>query len=844
MSGAGLAFEYARRELRGGLRGLRIFLACLALGVAAIAAVGSSSGAIEAGLAADARVILGGDVDIRLVNRRANESESHYLQHAGRFSEVTELRAMARLPARDTRALIELKSVDSAYPLAGAVQLSPAIPLAEALSYRDGVWGSAVERGTLERLNAKIGDRVRVGDAEFEIRAEISHEPDRAANAFILGPRLMIAAGALPATGLIVPGSLFNSHYRVALAGSGDLAEFQSGLDRNFPDAGWRVIDRTNAAPGLKRLLDRVTMYLTLVGLTALLIGGVGIANAVRSYLDLRLGTIATLKCLGAENRFVFAVYLTQILALALLGTLIGLAVGVAAPFLLAQILTGSLPFAPRMGIYPVPLMTAAAFGMLTAILFSLWPLAVTRAVSPSGLFRSRIARVPARLARRDVIAIAAAAILLVGLAALAANDAWIAVWFGLTAALTLAVLGGAARVVAWTADKWRTGLGASRLAWLRLALSNLRRPGAETATVMLSLGLGLVALVAVALVEGNLAREVNEEIPGEAPAFFVIDIQSDQLASFLETVRGIAGVGAVEHVPSLRGRITALNGTPVDQATAAPDVAWVIRGDRGLTYAATPPPGTDIVAGDWWPADYKGPPLVSFDARAAEGLGLKLGDSITVNLLGREITARIANLREINWGSLGINFVIVFAPGTLEDAPQTHLATVRVDPPHEFEVEKTITDRFPNISTIRVRAVLESANAILEKIATAVRVLALITLGAGILALAGAVAAGHERRVYDAVVLKVLGARRADVLRAFLAEFGLLGLAAGVLAVAIGVPVAAAVLIHFMHMEFTFLPAAAAVTVLVGIAACLAFGFAGTWLALGERASRFLRNE
>lgn len=844
MSGFRLALKFARRELRGGLRGLRIFLACLALGVAAIAAVGSSSSAIEAGLAADARVILGGDVDIRLVNRRAGEAEREYLRRAGGFSEVTELRAMARLPARDARALIELKSVDSAYPLAGAVELSPAMPLAEALTYRDGVFGAAVEPGTLERLNAKIGDRVRVGDAEFEIRTVILREPDRGANAFILGPRLMIAADAFPATGLIVPGSLFNSRYRVALPRTASLAEFRGALERDLPDAGWRVLDRSDAAPGLKRLLERVTMYLTLVGLTALLIGGVGIANAVRSYLDLRLGTIATLKCLGAENRFVFMVYLGQILALALVGTLVGLAVGVAAPFLLAQLLAGSLPFAPRFGIYPLPVALAAGFGMLTAVAFSLWPLAVTRAVSPSGLFRSRIAPAPARLARRDVMAIAAAAILLVGLAAVAARDPWIAVWFGLTAVATLAVLTGAARLVAWAADKWRANLETSRVAWLRLALSNLRRPGAETATVMLSLGLGLVALVAVALVEGNLAREVNEEIPDEAPAFFIIDIQPGQLAPFLETVRGIEGVGAVEHVPSLRGRITALNGVPAEKVAAAPDVAWVTRGDRGLTYAAAPPPGTKLVAGRWWPADYTGPPLVSFDAKAAEGLGLSLGDTITVNLLGREITARIANLREIDWGSLGINFVIVFAPGALEDVPQTQLATVRVDRDHEFQVEKAVTDRFPNVSVIRVRDVLESANAILEKIGAAVRVLAFITLGAGILALAGAVAAGHKRRVYDSVVLKVLGARRADVLRAFLAEFGLLGLAAGVLAVAIGIPVAAAVLVYFMHMEFVLLPGAAAVTVILGIAACLAFGFAGTWLALGERASRFLRNE
>jgi putative ABC transport system permease protein len=837
-----LAITLARRELRGGLRGLSVFLACLALGVAAIAAVGSAASAIRAGLAADASTILGGDVDLRLANREASADQRNFLERAGTVSEIAELRAMARGP--DSRALVELKAVDAAYPLVGAVRLSPDMPLGDALARQGGILGAVAEQGTLDRLNAHVGDRLRVGAAEFELRAVILFEPDRGADAFSLGPRFMIQADALPATELIAPGSLFDYRYRLKLSAGSDLAAFRTALSERFPDAGWRVLDRTNAAPGLKRLLDRVTMYLTLVGLTALLIGGVGVANAVKSYLDLRLATIATLKCLGATNRLVFAVYLTQVLALALIGTLAGLAIGAAAPFVVAKVLSGALPFAPRLGLYPGALGLAAAFGILTALAFSLWPLAVAGAVSPAGLFRSRIVPARPRLAKRGILAIAAAAAMLAILAGLAARDAQIALWFALAAVAALAVLRGAAALVAQMAGRWRASLGGQGRAWLRLALASLRRPGAETVTVMLSLGLGLVALVAVATVEGNLAQEVGEEMPGEAPAFFFIDIQPDQLAPFLETVRGIEGVGRIEHVPSLRGRIVAVNGRPVDKVKVAPEVAWVTQGDRGLTYSQAPPPGTKLAAGQWWPETYRGPPLISLDAKAAEGLGIGVGDTLTVNLLGRDLTARIANLRDIDWSTLGINFVIVFAPGALEDAPQTHIATVRVGPGQEVAVEKTVTDEFPNVSAIRVRAVLEAANAILSKIGTAVRAVAAVTFAAGILALAGAVAAGHERRVYDAVVLKVLGARRSDVLKAFLAEFGLLGLAAGVLGVAIGVPVAAGVLIGLMHMDFAFLPLAAAVTVAIGIAACLAFGFAGTWLALGEKPMRRLRND
>jgi putative ABC transport system permease protein len=839
-----LVVRLARRELRGGLRGLRIFLACLALGVAAIAAVGTGDSAIRAGLAHDARAILGGDVDLRLANRDATDREKNFLGNTGTVSKVVQMRAMARADRRDRRTLVELKAVDAVYPLAGAVSLSPGIPLGDALARTGRVWGAVAEQGVLDRLGVAVGDRLRVGDAEFELRAVIAREPDRGADAFSLGPRLMIAAAALAETGLVAPGSILEYRYRVLLPASAGLPAFRDALSARFPDAGWRVLDRRNAAPGLNRMLERVTMYLTLVGLTALLIGGVGVANAIKSYLDSRLATIATLKCLGASHRLVFAVYLTQVLALAAVGTAAGLVVGAAAPFALAKALSGALPFDVRAGLYAGPLALAGGFGIATALAFSLWPLSAARAVSPAGLFRSRVSAARARPSRRGMAAIAAAVLGLVALAGVAANDRFVALWFGIAAVAALLLLRAAAEILTRLSGAWRARLGNRGRAWLRLALANLRRPGAQTVTVMLSLGLGLVALIAVTLVEGNLTREVGQEMPGEAPAFFFIDIQPDQLAPFLETVRAIPGVGEVAHVPSLRGRIVAVNGRPVDQVKVAPEASWVTQGDRGLTYSAEPPKNAKIVAGSWWPADYRGLPLISFDAKAAEGMGIGVDDTLTINLLGEDIEARIANLRDIDWGTLGINFVIVFAPGALENAPQTHLATVRVRPDNEAAVEKAVTDKFPNVSAIRVREALEAVNAILGRIGAAVRAVALVTLAAGILALAGAVAAGHERRVYDAVVLKVLGARRRDVLKAFLAEYGLLGLATGALAVAIGVPIAYAVLTRLMHIDFTFLPGAAAATVALGIAACLAFGFAGTWLALGERASKRLRNE
>src|SRR5436305_1364334 len=307
----------------------------------------------------------------------------------------------------------------------------------------------------------------------------------------------------------------------------------------------------------------------------------------------------------------------------------------------------------------------------------------------------------------------------------------------------------------------------------LRLAVANLHRPDAPTARVVLSLGLGLSVLVAVMLVEGNLGAEIETRVAEHAPADFFIDIQPDQLAGFEEIVRATPGA-RFEQVPMLRGRVTRLNGTPVETATVAPEAQWALRGDRGLTYAAEPPAGSRLVAGSWWPADYQGPPLVSFDAELAQGMGLKLGDTLAVNVLGRDVTATIASLRRIEWARLGINFAIVFAPGTLETAPQTHLAAVYIAPDAEEGLVRLVTDRFPNVSAIPVREALAAVARVVGTIGAALRSVALVTLAAGMLVLGGAVAAGHRRRVYDAVMLKVLGARRRVIAAAFLIEHGL----------------------------------------------------------------------
>lgn len=836
-----LALRLARRELRAGLKGFRIFLACLMLGVAAIAGVGSVSQAMLDGLRDSGRTLLGGDFDLRLVHRESTAEQRAWLEERATLAEVAEMRTMARAVTPDApRVLVELRAADRNYPLYGEARTEPAGDLQDLLAQRDGRWGAVADPNLLRRLGIEPGDEVQIGDATYELRGSLTHEPDRATSGFTLGPTFLVARASLDETGLVLPGSLIHYHYRLKLPPGSDAEVFRDRLTAAFPEAGWRVRDTSEAAPGLQRFILRLTQFLTLVGLTSLLVGGVGVGNAVKSYLDGKTATIATLKCLGAPSRLIFQTYLAQVMGLALVGIVAGLLVGAAAPYVVAAALGDRLGWQSATGIYPLPLITASVFGLLTALAFTLWPLARARKVPAASLFRNLLTPASGRIDGRTLIAIALAAGTLALLAIMTAADQRLAIIFVACAVGALGLFWLTARGLMALARR----LPRVRRPGLRLAIANLHRPGTPTAGVVMSLGLGLTVMVAIALIEGNLSREVHRSMPAQAPAFYFIDIQPQQLASFTTLVEGIDGVDEVISVPMLRGRISAVNGLTPDQIEVPSDIAWVFNGDRGLTWAAEQPAEAKIVEGEWWPADYNGPPLISLESEIGHGLGLTIGDRITINLLGRDIEVTIANLREVDWASLTINFVMIFSPGLLETAPQTHIATVKSRPDVEDEVEIAVTDSFANVSAIRVKEALLAFSTVISQVATAVRVTASVALLAGVLVLAGAIAAGHRRRVYDSVVLKVLGATRGALARAFLLEYGLLGLVTACLAAVLGSLAAWLVLTQIMEMPFTFLPGAVVATALGAAVVTILFGFAGTWRALSQKAAPLLRNE
>ena len=837
-----IAFLLARRELRGGVRGLRIVVACLALGVAVIAAVGSLRTGIDRGLAADGRTLLGGDIAIETGTQPLPADAQAWLTGRGnRLSAITLMRSMAVAPSGE-RQLIELKAVDRAWPLLGTPVLDPPSPIADALAERDGQNGVVMQPVVIDRLGLHLGDAVRIGNARFTLRGALVDEPDRVTGATAsLAPRAIIAADALPSTALLAPGAIVEHATRVLGPAATDPAPLIAGVQATFPDQGWRIRDFHNAAPGVSRFVDQTGLFMTLVGLTSLLVGGIGAANGVRAWLEARARTIATLRCLGASGALVFAVCFLQVMALALVGTAIGLAAGAALPVLGIVFLKNLLPVVPEIGVYPGPLALAAIFGLLTACSFVLWPLGRAARIPGAALFRDAILPDKVRPPVAVIAANAGLALALIGLTVAVSPDRSFALWFCGAAVLTLVLfrLGGLALMVL-SRHAPRAGTP-----WLRLGLANLGRPGAATPLMLVSVGLGLSTLATVVLIQGNVRRELADQIPANAPTFFFIDVQNDQVPALARLVADQPGAGDFNQVPSLRARVVAIKGVPADQAVVSPDTRFALRGDRGLTYAATPPDGTEIVAGKWWPPDYAGPPLVSFDAGLAAGWGVGVGDVIRVNVLGRDIDLTVASLRNINWRSLSINFFMVASPGLLENAPHTHIATVRApDPGAQSSLLRSVTDAMPNVTGILVADVLRAVAELLDKVAAALAATGSLTLAAGALVLAGAMAAGQRRRIHEAVILRSLGATRRQIRSAWLVEFGILGATAGLIAAAVGAAASWGVMRFLMHAPWSLLPGTLAVTILVCIALMLMFGYAGTASALRVKPAALLRNE
>jgi len=837
--------RFALRDLLGDPRGFGIFAACIVIGVAAISGVAGLSGTLTRGLAREGRTILGGDASFSLAYRAPSDAERAFFRGHGKLAELSLMRGMAR-SASGEAALVEIKAVDpESYPTFGALELEPPAPLAAALAEQDGQYGLIADPVLIARLDAKIGDVLTIGAARLQMRAALRSEPDKLAGAVGFGPRVMLSQAALAATGLVGPGAITRRLARVALpdgASDADVQRFVANANAAFPEAGWEVRRRDDVSPQFTRNLQRFSQLLTLVALTALVAGGAGVANAVQGFVERKRAHFAILKALGAPGSRVFATALAQVLMAAAFAIALGLALGVALPFAGAAALRDLAELPLDVGFDTAALAKGALYGLLITLVFALGPLSVAHETPVAALLRD-----DPRAARlwRYRIAAAGAALATVALLFASSSDWKLAGAYVGAVLAAFALLRGAAALTARLA-RAAPRVGSPRL---RFALANIGRPKSLTPALVISMGVTLTLAIALAEVEGAIHAELARADSGKIPNFFFIDVPKDKVAGFETFLSGAAPGGKIEHVPMMRGRITAVKGQRIETLQVADDAKWAVEGDRGVTFSSAPAEGSQIAAGAWWPADYKGPPLVSLESKVADGIGAAVGDDITVNVLGREITAKIASLRKLDWRSYGINFVMVFNPGAFAGAPWSELFTIAIDAgdaatrdARDAALTRASAKAFPMVSAIRVKDVLEAADKIAGQLALAARAASALAVVTAILALASALASGQRARIHDAVVLKTLGATRGWLARAYALEFLALGAVATLIALACGTAAAYAMTTLLMKIDFAFPVGSVTATVSGALLAAIGIGLAGTWRALARSPGRELR--
>lgn len=824
------SWRIARRDLHAGFRGLRLLFVCLFLGVATLAAIGSLTSAIGAELTSRGRTLLGGDVEIAMTQRQAGSEALAALRTYGALSETIRTRAMAQVSGR-TPVLTELKGVDRLYPLYGDVRLADG-------DYRLPAPGEIlIDRSFAERLALRPGDTVRYGNARFRVAGVIADEPDRVGEGFTLGPVAVVSLEGLDATGLIQPGSLYESKYRLRLPPGSDARAVRDSLEQRFAAETWEYKDHLRAAPGAGRFFERMGQFLALIGLAALVIAGIGVSNGVGSYLASKRGGIATLKVLGARAVDIERIYLLQVGAVTLLAIGAGLAAGAALPPLIVALAGDLLPVAPGFRLHPLPLVVAAGYGLLIALAFTIPPVAKARSQPAAAIFRSVVEQ-RRHFDRRTVFIVLGALAALVALALGTAREPLFSAGvLGAVAGTLLLLL-----LLGWALTTVARRLPRPRRPLLRLAVANLHRPGSQTTALVVALGLALTLFVTLAAIQTSLASEIRRTVPERAPSLFVLDLPKDGEDRFRATVAGFAPDALINVVPSLRGTITAFGDQQVADLEELPEGAWFLRGERGLTYSAAVPEGSELVAGRWWPADYRGPPLVSLDAEAARTLGIGIGDMLTVSILGREVRARIASLRQVNWDTLGFNYVLVFSPSALAAAPHNLTATITMPPGRENAMTARLLEQFPSASVIAVRELIGRIGGLLTQMSGAIFAAASIAILAGIAVLIGAIAAARQSRAYDSVVLKTLGATRRQLLAGQALEFGLLAAVLAGVALVLGLAGAWSVIVQLF--EFRWAPDWRVVLATLGGGALLTMviGLAGSLPLLAMRPSQALR--
>jgi putative ABC transport system permease protein len=834
-------------DLRGDVRRFGVLLACLALGVATIAIVGSVGAALQSALNRDARQLLGGDLQASISYRLAEPEELKLFESLGTVAEMVQVMGNGNIG--EDSVFLTLRAVGPNYPLVGTVEVgeskTPGAPLADLLAFKDGAWGIVADDLLQDRLGVNVGDRFTIDTQTFELRGIIAGVPDQMTQGFSIGIPTFISAEALKATNILVPGVLAQYQYKVRL--DVPFEEAKARILTTFPDAGWKVSSPQDSTADLSRFFDVFSRFLTIVGLSALIVGGVGVSNAIAAYVTERQRSIATLKALGATSGRILTHFLTQVVLLTLVGIVLGLILGGLVTVLALPILGTLLGIALDPIIDFPSMFVASGFGLLVGLAFAFLPLKRAEALRPALLFRSAGAAVEGGLTWRDMLKpgfwlpLLVAAALIYALAYASTRRPELVFWYTVGIVASFLVLRGAG----WALQRLLRLMPQPRFAAARNALKSIYRPGALAPTVILSLGLGLALLLLIALIDNNLRNQLNEQSIPDAPSFVFFDLFDDEVSNITQFASTDPRIENFESMPFLRGAIASVNGTPGSELPPVPEeFREAFEGEIPLTASGPLPPRSTVVEGEWWPADYSGEPLVSIFDQIAHPLGLKVGDMVTFNIFGEQITARIANLRNFTWSSGGINFAIVLTPGVLDEFPVSYLGLLKAKAGEERAVQQELVKQFPDSVFLPVSDALDVFARVLNSITNAVAVIGGLAVVSGLLVLAGAMAAGRRQREADAVIMKVLGSSRGDIVRAYLIEYGLLGGLAAVIAAGLGLFGTWAFVTQVLEMDFRVDWLVIVGVIVSAVILTVAVGVATTWSALSVKPARFLREE
>ncbi len=882
-----LSLKLAWRETaKSWARFVFLFLS-IALGIGAIVAVDLFATNVEQAILGDARGLLGGDIELSWRQTITQQGQNVLDSLAERkivVSHITELAAMAAVPSttdsqQETKAasqLVELKALDSLYPLYGNLLVEPVQPIEQLLVPSPSgcrelpCFGAIAQKSLLIRLGLSLGSELRIGQANFTITGILVKEPDKIATGFSLGPRLMISQEALKTTELVKIGSRIHERYRLQLPPSTNLERWLGELRGRLSRDGVQVSSYRDAQPRLRRFLDQLTLYLGLIGLTILWVGGIGVACTIQGFIAQKTPIIATLKTLGADSSQVIHIYLTQSLLLGIIGSLTGGILGIGLHQGLPLLIQGLIPETLSMNPTVIPILRGMAVGTLATLAFSLWPLLAIRSVSPSLIFRQDLDNTAVKFERRSWrITITSAlkswwndrvqrmtslfiAGSLLGLAIWQAHSLSLGLFFSSAFLVSIIALLGGTSLLFWMLRR----ITVPQTLLLRHAINNLQRPGNFTKAMTLAIGVGVMLMTTLVTVQQTLLKLIEDQIPANAPSFFFIDIQPDQYTPFKDVLQQQVPDAPYDLVPVVRTRITAINDRPINpEEHKGKRNGWYFTREYVVTSFSSLPQDNTLTQGNWWDEtplrtylEYNSTqdnlPLVSVEGEAAKHLGLAIGSTLTLNIQGVPFEAKVSSLRKVDWGSFSMNFFMIVEPGSLDGAPITYIATARIPKTKEIPLQQAIVSTMPNVTAIHVGDVLDNIAKIFRQLAMGIQALALLCLITGAVVMIAAISINRYRRVHELAILKALGGQRGLLLFSLGTEFGIIGGFAGLVGIVLGCLLSWSILYFFFELTWVIHIPFLLIGLLITILLSLLTGFLGTYRLLGFPPLSVLRQQ